>query len=238
MRSCCRAASPRRSRRSTPTRRSVRSAAASSCRTAPCRRPAPSSGATAPVPAMPAARIPTTPDVMFQRDVDYCSGAFLLTPSALFHELGGFDERFAPAYYEEADYCVRLWKRGYRVVYDPDAAIIHYEFGSSAQSGDALRQQAANHAIFVGQHRDWLARQFPASPLNLLAARAARSTSPGSSCSRTGCRRWSWAGLPARQPAAARAGGGRRAGHVLSDVPLRGGLARGPSRRWTSGSKC
>ena len=49
---------------------------------------------------------------MFRRDVDYCSGAFLLTPTALFRRLGGFDERYAPAYYEETDYCVRLWKAG------------------------------------------------------------------------------------------------------------------------------
>lgn len=110
-------------------------------------------------------------DVMFQRDVDYCSGAFLLTPTKLFQDMGGFDERFAPAYYEETDYCVRLWEHGYRVVYDPDAAIIHVEFGSSVKSGDALRLQAANHATFIAQHRKFLSRQFAASPMNLLAAR-------------------------------------------------------------------
>ncbi len=120
---------------------------------------------------------PDTPDVMFQRDVDFCSGAFLLTPAALFHDMGGLDERFAPAYYEEVDYCVRLWESGRRVVFDPDAAIIHYEFGSSTQSGDALRLQAANLAMFVAQHRDWLAWQFPASPLNVFDARVARSKS-------------------------------------------------------------
>ena len=118
---------------------------------------------------------PNTPDVMFQRNVDYCSGAFLLTPTALFRDMGGFDERFAPAYYEETDYCVRLWEGGYRVVYDPDATILHYEFGSSTQSGDALRLQAANHAVFVDQHRAWLEGQFPASALNVLAARTART---------------------------------------------------------------
>lgn len=121
---------------------------------------------------------PNTPDVMFQRDVDYCSGALLLTPAALFRKMGGFDERFAPAYYEETDYCVRLWEAGWRVVYDPDAAIIHYEFGSATTGGDALRLQAANHAIFVAQHKQWLARQFAASPLNVLPARTARSSAP------------------------------------------------------------
>lgn len=118
---------------------------------------------------------PTNPDFMFQRDVDYCSGAFLLTPTAVFKELGGFDERFSPAYYEETDYCLRLWETGRRVVFDPDVAIIHYEFGSSSGAPEALALQASNHKIFSAQHRSWLARQFPASPANVLAARTARS---------------------------------------------------------------
>ena len=121
---------------------------------------------------------PGTPDVMFQRDVDYCSGAFLLTPAALFRDMGGFDEQFAPAYYEETDYCVRLWEAGRRVVYDPDAAIVHYEFGSAAADADALRLQATNHAVFVSRHPEWLAGQFAPSPLNVLAARTARAAVP------------------------------------------------------------
>ena len=121
---------------------------------------------------------PSSSDVMFQRDVDYCSGAFLLTPTALFRDMGGFDERFAPAYYEETDYCVRLWEAGRRVVYDPEAVILHYEFGSSAPGGEALRLQAANQAIFVAQHKAWLSTQYPVSPLNVLVARRARSKAP------------------------------------------------------------
>ena len=50
------------------------------------------------------------------RPVDYCSAAFLLTPRALF-EAGGFNRDFRPAYYEEVDYCLRLWERGYRIIY-------------------------------------------------------------------------------------------------------------------------
>ncbi len=121
---------------------------------------------------------PNSPDFMFQRDVDFCSGAFLLTPTAVWRELEGFDERFAPAYYEEVDYCVRLWKSGRRVVFDPDAVIVHHEFGSAGSSAEALSLQATNHRIFASRHRDWLDRQFPASPANVIAARTARSTAP------------------------------------------------------------
>ena len=44
---------------------------------------------------------PLAPAYMFQRDVDYCSGVFLLTKRKLFLEEGGFDEAYLPAYYEE-----------------------------------------------------------------------------------------------------------------------------------------
>ena len=78
------------------------------------------------------------PEVMFRRDVDFCSAAFLLTHRWLFEYVGPFDEAYAPAYYEEVDYCVRLWRAGYRVVYDPDILVLHYEFGSSSSSAEAL----------------------------------------------------------------------------------------------------
>jgi len=45
------------------------------------------------------------------------------------NELGGFDEIFF-AYYEDADLSMRTWQRALRVVYVPDAVILHrYEFG-------------------------------------------------------------------------------------------------------------
>jgi GT2 family glycosyltransferase len=103
-------------------------------------------------------RAATDGEFMFRRDVDYCSGAFLLTPRALWEKLGGFDERYVPCYYEETDYCVRLWESGYRVVYEPDAVILHYEFGSSSMQ-QGVTWQGANLEKFRGRHADWLARQ-------------------------------------------------------------------------------
>ena len=113
---------------------------------------------------------PAAPPFDFRRDVDYCSGAFLLTPRHLFEELRGFDERFAPAYYEETDYCVRLWEAGLRVVFDPDVVALHYEFGSSARSDAAIELQQRNHAVFVDRHRDWLATR--PMPTQVLAGRS------------------------------------------------------------------
>ncbi|MEP6636286.1 MAG: glycosyltransferase family 2 protein, partial [Acidobacteriota bacterium] len=41
----------------------------------------------------------------FAREVDYCSAASLLIKKEIFERLGGFDRRFAPAYYEDVDLC-------------------------------------------------------------------------------------------------------------------------------------
>ncbi len=115
---------------------------------------------------------PRAPEYDFARDVDYVSGAFLLTPRALFAEMGGFDERYAPAYYEDADYCVRLWKLGRRVVYEPRAIVSHFEFASSTSREAAVRAQSERRARFVAQHRDWLAAQPDRAQSRPLEARA------------------------------------------------------------------
>lgn len=117
---------------------------------------------------------PTAPEYMFQRSVDYCSGAFLLTKRNLFEELGGFDEDYKPAYYEETDYCVRLLKLGKKIIYNPDVTILHYEFASSSASEKAIELQRRNRAIFIEKHRDWLENQYPSDQKNLLWARTAK----------------------------------------------------------------
>jgi GT2 family glycosyltransferase len=114
---------------------------------------------------------PFASDFMFKRDVDYCSAAFLLTRRELFLEHGGFDEAYVPAYYEETDYCVRLWKQGKRVVYDPRVSVLHYEFASSDSNQSAIDLQVEHHKIFVAKHREWLRAQSICSPQRRLLAR-------------------------------------------------------------------
>jgi GT2 family glycosyltransferase/glycosyltransferase involved in cell wall biosynthesis len=65
------------------------------------------------------------------RRVDYCSAAALATPRTLFEALGGFDSRFAPAYYEDTDYCFRVRAQGREVYVQPRSSVIHLEGGTA-----------------------------------------------------------------------------------------------------------
>lgn len=96
---------------------------------------------------------------MYRKEVDYCSGAFLLTPKNLFEKLGGFDAAYKPAYYEEVDYCVRLQKAGFKVIYEPRVVVRHFEFASSKKSENALRMQLERKGIFIEKHRRYLDNQ-------------------------------------------------------------------------------
>ncbi len=87
----------------------------------------------------------------YVRAVDYCSGACLATPRQLFLELGGFDARYAPAYYEDTDYCFQIRARGFRVYYQPECAVIHFEGATAGTdlSTGVKRYQVINQAKFA-----------------------------------------------------------------------------------------
>jgi GT2 family glycosyltransferase/Tfp pilus assembly protein PilF len=115
---------------------------------------------------------PQVSTYMFKRTVDYCSGAFLLTPRQLFLDLGSFDEAYQPAYYEETDYCVKLQKAGKKIIYDPNVVILHYEFASSLKRETAITLQTKNQQIFVDKHQDWLSSQYQPDLKKILFARS------------------------------------------------------------------
>lgn len=117
---------------------------------------------------------PDDPRYTALRDVDYCSGAALLVRRALFEELGGFDERYSPAYYEDTDLAFAVRAAGYRTVVQPASVVVHHEGVSNGRDLTAglKRYQEINRGIFVRKWADALARQLPeASDLNLWAAR-------------------------------------------------------------------
>ena len=70
---------------------------------------------------------PNKPDYNYVRDVDYISGAAIMLSRKLWEDIGGFDERYAPAYCEDSDLAFEVRKRGLRVVYQPLSVVTHFE---------------------------------------------------------------------------------------------------------------
>jgi len=70
---------------------------------------------------------PQLPIFNYAREVDYCSGASIMVPKALFDELDGFDEYYLPAYCEDSDLALKIRDKGYRVIYQPLSTVIHFE---------------------------------------------------------------------------------------------------------------
>jgi len=116
---------------------------------------------------------PELPQYNFRRPVDYCSAVFLITPRELFHELGGFRAEFAPAYYEDTDYCMALWHNGWRVIYEPLATISHYESASSGNNEHARVKMAAHQVKFKEKWKRALIRHYSPDAANVVAARIA-----------------------------------------------------------------
>ena len=87
-------------------------------------------------------------------DVDQLMGAAILAEKDLVLKMGGFDERFF-MYYEEADFCYRIKKAGYRIVYFPDASIIHLGGKSARQIPFRKKIMAIRSLLrFFGKHRN------------------------------------------------------------------------------------
>jgi GT2 family glycosyltransferase len=106
-------------------------------------------------------RVIEAPAYNYLREVDYCSGALLATPRALFAEIGGFDKRYAPGYYEDTDYCFEVRKHGYRVYYQPESVVVHTEGGTGGTdlTSGAKRFQVVNHEKFARKWKDALRAQ-------------------------------------------------------------------------------
>ena len=116
---------------------------------------------------------PRKPEYNYLREVDYCSGAAILVPRALFTELGGFDPAFSPAYYEDTDLAFRMRRHGRKVLYQPAALVVHHEgisHGTDLSSGGKA-YQVRNRAVFLRRWGQQLRRDHFPNGTHVLRAR-------------------------------------------------------------------
>ena len=86
---------------------------------------------------------PSAPEFNYVKETDYISGAAIMIRSSLWKEIGGFDERFAPAYYEDTDLACEVRSRGFKVMYQPLSIVVHFEGisnGTDVSSGQKSYQ--------------------------------------------------------------------------------------------------
>ena len=121
---------------------------------------------------------PSDGRVTFPLDVDFCSGCLLVMLLEDWKGLGGFDTVYAPAYYEETDFCLRMWAAGKRVVYDPAVVLWHFEFGSSTLPDDPLALMRRNQQALLKKHAATLARHMSPHPAHVERARFRRVKGP------------------------------------------------------------
>lgn len=114
--------------------------------------------------------------------VDYVTGALFAFRRETWGRHGPFDERFFPAYFEEADFCLRCVSAGGRVLYVPESEAVHAEGSVMAVGSPAfLRAYHAARMRFASKHllvrgRAWKA--LAAEARWLAGRRALRETWP------------------------------------------------------------
>ncbi|HUB88329.1 MAG TPA: glycosyltransferase [Dyella sp.] len=113
----------------------------------------------------------------YRRRTDYLSGATIMIRRELFLKLGGFDERYAPAYYEDTDLAFAVRDTGLSVFYEPTSVVVHCEGISAGTdlSAGMKQYQVTNRTKFVEKWQRRLQEQpSPGTPITQLWQRYTR----------------------------------------------------------------
>jgi GT2 family glycosyltransferase len=96
---------------------------------------------------------PDDPRYGYVREADYLSGAAIAMPRALFARLGGFDTRYAPAYYEDTDLAFAVRAAGLKVRYQPGSVVVHREGATAGtDTGSGVKAyQVRNAGVFAAK---------------------------------------------------------------------------------------
>jgi len=84
--------------------------------------------------------------------VDFVSGCAMMVKKEVFKKIGLLDERYF-LYLEDLDFCHRVAKSGFKILFDPKAIVWHKNAGSSA-SGSKLQEYyiTRNRLLFGQKH--------------------------------------------------------------------------------------
>jgi GT2 family glycosyltransferase len=94
------------------------------------------------------------------RDVDAATGCFMLVRRDAIDHVGMMDDSYF-MYFEETDWCYRFKKAGWKVLFTPEAQIIHLGGASSSQVRSKMFvQYTRSMLLFFRKHKGWLTYRF------------------------------------------------------------------------------
>jgi GT2 family glycosyltransferase len=92
-------------------------------------------------------------------EVDYAISAMWILKQEVLEKVGFFDERilYSP---EDVDYCLRIWKAGYSIVYDPTVTCVHHaqEISRGIRINRATIQHVLGLCYYFKKHRYFFKR--------------------------------------------------------------------------------
>ncbi|MEQ9230631.1 MAG: glycosyltransferase [Cyclobacteriaceae bacterium] len=105
---------------------------------------------------------PKLSEFNYVKEVDYISGASAMIRKTLWEEIGGFDERYIPAYFEDTDLAFEVRKRGYKVKYQPLSWVVHFEgISHGTDEGSGIKEyQKKNREKFIEKWEVELQKHF------------------------------------------------------------------------------
>ena len=106
------------------------------------------------------------------RQVDYCSASSLLVRRSTWDAVGGFDEGYYPAYFEDVDLCFKITRNGEAVFCDQSSRVRHNR-GSSSSTFYQEFLLSRNVKRFVGRWSAELADREVQRPDDVAALRRA-----------------------------------------------------------------
>lgn len=102
-----------------------------------------------------------------EREADYISGCSILVQKAFWIDVGGFDERYTAAYFEDADLAMTAHAQELHVVYQPASEVVHFE-GISYNNSKKNALMRVNKQLFYEKWVDALTDYLPeVTPWNI-----------------------------------------------------------------------
>lgn len=91
-------------------------------------------------------------------EVDYCISAAWMVNREAIDDIGFFDENifYAP---EDVDYCLRMWLKGWKVIYNPLASVVHHTQRKSYKDFKIAWQHLKGLLYYFRKYNYWFNRK-------------------------------------------------------------------------------